>query len=114
MKLRPYQEKHQLRTWDKQVPSKRDVLLILMKTLELLSEALPVALEYIGTKPHAVQLEFWRSFTSFDRHTDLTFIANGKSYPDDELLAYNAVLEDWRQLVECRVDIPTGELKESL
>lgn len=84
-------------------------MLTLMKTLALLSEALPLALAHIGSCAIEVQENFWRSFHEFDRMTDLTI---AKDDPD-HATAMAMLIEDWRQVVETRAYTPTGDLRET-
>jgi len=108
------QEKHHLQYWhkDQSKPSRRDALIILEKTLSLLSRSLPVALAHIGAYPDEVQESFWRSFLNFDSSTDLTdaaFLIKEKE--PDRKVAMGLAIEEWREIVEIRVTTPKGDIE---
>lgn len=90
-----------LQFWHKRMPSQREALLVLEKTLDLLSEALPIALRAVGSNDVQIQQEFWRSFCSFDSQTDISMTAVDYKY-DEYPIAIGKLLEDWREVVEHR------------
>lgn len=56
--------------WGSRVPSREDVLVILKLSLDLLSEALPVAARSVGRLSVSEQMRFWFAFNEFSRDTD--------------------------------------------
>ena len=93
--------------WEESAPSKRDILVNLMRSLSLLSEALPIAMRHISKESIETQANFWCDFADFDRLTDITTWATGETEYETALAEQ---LEDWRQLVECRISKPAGPL----
>lgn len=71
------EERHvHIQSWDKSPPSRKDVLVVLARTLDLLREALPVALRHIGAESPSTQSDFWFSFHYLDRISDFTELAD--------------------------------------
>jgi hypothetical protein len=81
-----------------------------MKTLQLLSDSLPLALDNIGRAPQKQQETFWDSFSGFDRMSDLSSLCEGQGYPS-RAEDMREVLEQWREIVECRISKPSGSLE---
>lgn len=71
-----------------------------MRTLALLSESLPLALKQVPHENIQVQLNFWREFIEFDRRTDVS----QSSLDEDWAMSMALAIEDWRQVVELRVN----------
>ena|ERR1022692_1182768 len=105
-------EKLHLQFWHKRGPSKRDALLVLMKTLELLSEALPIAMRHVAQENLETQEEFWSAFVEFRRRTDFSYHAAERFPTMERSRAIGELIEEWREVVECRVSTPSGDLDE--
>jgi hypothetical protein len=99
-----------LLAWDRTPPSRRDALCVLMRTLDLLSEALPLALRTVGSQSFDVQERFWRSFHEFDRHTDVSD-AGHNGDETERIRAMADRLEGWREVIEIRIGKPKGTIE---
>jgi len=94
-----FNPEHKLPFWDKQPPSRTDILIVLFRALDLLADSLPIALENIGDLPLDEQLNFWRSYVAFDKITDL------------ELGDERYQLSRWSEVAQIRIEQPDGVIE---
>lgn len=111
-KLLVGQPRMSIQFWEKNPPSKRDALVVLTNSLALLCESLPIALRHVGAEPLTVQADFWREFHDFDRMTDFTWHSREGNEGKPMELQLAEYLEDLREVVECRIGEPSGDLTE--
>lgn len=106
-----FDEKNHLQYWDKasSAPSKRDALIVLMSTLYLLSEALPIAMAHVGSENIAKQQEFWFAFKEVDERTDLSDVKHGL-VGSDYAAAVGEKIYDWYEFAQYRISQPSGDL----
>jgi len=87
-----YEILRHIQFWDQDKPSRTDLLLTLELVLELLAEALPIAMEFVGQKSVPIQEIFWRSYIAFDREADLGY--HGETISGD--------LDGWAEVCRLR------------
>lgn len=92
-----------LQFWDQFPPSRREILMTLVKALNLLSTALPIALESVGKEDVETQMAFWADFGQFERETDLT----GLRFDPHAL---SRKLADWAEVAHIRIEKTTGDV----
>ncbi len=103
--------KHHIGFWEDHSPSRSDALLYLYRALNLLSDALPLALQEIGNQALEVQENFWRSYLDFDREADFDLHLLG-SDGSTKAEALAMLFVDWAEVTHLRISKRTGSLNE--
>lgn len=96
--------------WERNPPSKRDILEFSIIAMELMAEALPIAVRAVGALSPEQQLRFWWAFVDFERETDLD--ATG-GYSPLTIDKWGEKLREWSIVARERINKPSGDLSIS-
>jgi hypothetical protein len=96
-----------IKSWDQHPPSRRDAMIMLTFTLNLLAESMPLALARVSQEDLNTQECFWRELMTFDGMVDMLY---GINLVDDRS-SVKSRLDDLADLVQERANNPVGNIE---